>query len=238
MRTLLLGTKRHRDGPAFLTSVLLDGQPPAKQQKRNSVVTNAVVENTTSTVTETHTVVTTDMGAIVSLGKRTMLKGSASITLESSGLNKHRRASVLSRPCPKGNVAKHPKNIRKGHCSIIYSIEEKQRINKSLKCMLLQFSSRHILTLHGSRHQSAHYGSKIGRRGKAAFSPTSPLATIAEEDTEAAETAASVDNHEVIETPVDDIDDSYHLRLYQRCGSSFAKTGKPYSYSLHMSTRA
>lgn len=74
--------------------------------------------------------------------------------------------------------------------------------------MLLQFSSRHVLTLHGSRHQSAHYSSKIGRRGKAAFSPTSPLATIAEEDTEAAETAASFDNHEVIETPVDDIDDT------------------------------
>jgi hypothetical protein len=73
--------------------------------------------------------------------------------------------------------------------------------------MLLQFSSCHILTLHGSRHQSAHYGSKIGRRGKVAFSPMLPLATIAEEDTEAAGTAASVDNHEVIETPVDDIDD-------------------------------
>lgn len=74
--------------------------------------------------------------------------------------------------------------------------------------MLLQFSSCHVLTLHGSRHQSARYSSKIGRRGKAAFSPTSPLATIAEEDTEAAETAASFDNHEVIETPVDDIDDT------------------------------
>ncbi len=105
-------------------------------------------------------------------------------------------------------MAKHPKNIRKGHCSIKYSIEEKQRINKSLKCMLLQFSSCHILTLHGSRHQSACYGSKVGRRGKAAFSPMLLLATIAEEDTEAAETAASVDNHEVIETPVDDIDDT------------------------------
>ena len=66
--------------------------------------------------------------------------------------------------------------------------------------MLLQFSSRHVLTLHGSRHQSVRYSSKIGRRGKTAFSPTSPLATIAEEDTEAAETAASFDNHEVIET--------------------------------------
>jgi hypothetical protein len=31
MRTLLLGTKCCRDGPAFLTSVLLDGQPPASQ---------------------------------------------------------------------------------------------------------------------------------------------------------------------------------------------------------------
>jgi hypothetical protein len=133
MRTLLSGTKRHRDGPAFLTSVLLDSQPPAKRQKLNSVVTNAVlVENTTSPVTETHTVVTTDMGAIVSLGKRNMSEGSASITLESSGLNKHHRASILSRPCPKGIVAKHPKNIRKGHCSIKYSIEEKQRINKQI----------------------------------------------------------------------------------------------------------
>jgi hypothetical protein len=34
------------------------------------------------------------------------------------------------------------------------------------------------------------------------------IATIAEEDTEAAETTASFDNHEVIETPVDDIDDT------------------------------
>ena len=208
MRTLLSGTKRRRGGPAFLASVLLDGQPPAKRQKLNSVVTDAVVENTTTPATETHTVVTTDTGAVVSLVKRTMSEGPASITLESSGPNKRRRASVLSRPCPKGNVAKHWKNIRKGHCSIKYSIEEKQRINKSLKCMLLQFSSRHILTLHGSSHQSARYGSKIGRRGKAAFSPTSPLATIAEEDIEAAETAASGDNHEVIETPVDDIDDT------------------------------
>jgi hypothetical protein len=53
----------------------------------------------------------TDMGAIVSLGKRNMSEGAASIILECSGLNKHHRALVLSRPFPKGNVAKHPKNI-------------------------------------------------------------------------------------------------------------------------------
>lgn len=37
MRTLLSGMKRRRDGPAFLTSVLLDGQPPASQATKTEL---------------------------------------------------------------------------------------------------------------------------------------------------------------------------------------------------------